>query len=107
MELPPSFLRDMVAAVHGVGILGTKEPSQAEACPHTAAITRDCEQKKSARNRDLGAVAPLSFPGFLRPFAEFAATGRQYIWKRTDAIVINANPPARRAFPDESHQSGR
>lgn len=45
-ELPRSFLRDWVAAVHGVGIPGQKGPGQAEACPHTAAIALRCRRKR-------------------------------------------------------------
>lgn len=46
LELPRSFLRDWVAAVHGVGIPGNLEPGQAEACPRTAAMTRHSKRKK-------------------------------------------------------------
>ena len=47
LELPRSFLRDWVAAVRGVGIPGNLEPGQAEACPHTAAMTSQQAQKKA------------------------------------------------------------
>jgi len=56
LELPRSFLRDWVAAVYGVGIPGNLEPGQAEACPHTAAMTQHSRRKKSASSGDGGAL---------------------------------------------------
>lgn len=58
-ELPRSFLRDWVAAVHGVGIPGQKEPGQAEACPHTAAIALRCRRKHLQPG--MWAVAPFAY----------------------------------------------
>lgn len=60
MELSRSFPRDWVTAVCRVEIPGNLEPGQAEACPHTAAITQKSGHKKSACNRD-GALRAPSF----------------------------------------------
>ena len=75
-ELPRSFLRDWVAAVRGVGMPGQKEPGQAEACPHTAAITLICRRKKTPAVV-IWALLRLLLIGFLRPVAEFAATAKR------------------------------
>lgn len=73
----PSFSRDWVAAVHGVRIPGQKEPGQAEACPHTAAITLNRRRKKTP-TVVVWALLRLLLIGFSRPVAELAATGAPY-----------------------------
>jgi hypothetical protein len=50
------FLRDGVAAVHGVGKPGIKVPGTPEGVPRTAAITRIADTKKSACNNKRGAA---------------------------------------------------
>lgn len=78
-ELRPSFLRDWVAAVCGVGIPGNLEPGQAEACPHTAAMTRIGGHEKSASRGDGALSACAKFTSrFLHLTAGLTAVGGIY-----------------------------
>jgi hypothetical protein len=52
------FLRDGVAAVHGVGKPGIKAPGTPEGVPRTAAITRRKHKKSACNNKRGAADAP-------------------------------------------------
>lgn len=93
LELPRSFLRDWVAAVHGVGIPGNLEPGQAEACPRTAAMTCHSKRKKTPAVVMGAPSACAKFTSrFLHLIADFSATEGIYAsWDRFASAEAGGN----------------